>query len=96
MKILNRTGEPSSPSNNGPARRRNINGRRVAAPERGEGRNHDLWARGSADGRAFTLCVEARADEPFGDTIGETCAKAVERSEAPVLNRTSRSWWQRS
>lgn len=65
-------------------------------PERGEGRNHDLWARGSADGRAFTLCVEARADEPFGDTIGETCAKAVERSEAPVLNRTSRSWWQRS
>ncbi len=51
-------------------------------PERGEGRNHDLWARCSADGRPFTLCIEAKADEPFGDTIGDTCTRAGERSEA--------------
>lgn len=51
-------------------------------PERGEGRNHDLWAKCSADGHPFTLCIEAKADEPFGDTIGDTCSKALERSEA--------------
>jgi hypothetical protein len=51
-------------------------------PERGEGRNHDLWAKCTADGRPFTLCIEAKADEPFGDTIGDTCTKALERSEA--------------
>lgn len=50
-------------------------------PERGEGRNHDLWAKCSIDGRPFTLCVEAKADEPFGDTIGDTCANALRRSE---------------
>jgi hypothetical protein len=63
-------------------------------PERGEGRNHDLWARGSADGQAFTLCVEAKADEPFGGTIGETCAKAVERSEATGGVRRARALLQ--
>jgi hypothetical protein len=51
-------------------------------PERGEGRNHDLWAKCSVGGRPFTLCVEAKADEPFGDTVGDTCIKALERSEA--------------
>jgi hypothetical protein len=50
-------------------------------PERGEGRNHDLWAKCSVDGRPFTLCVEAKADEPFGDTIGDTCANALRGSE---------------
>jgi hypothetical protein len=59
--------------------------------ERGEGRNHDLWAKCSANGHPFTLCVEAKADEPFGDTIGETCAKALQRSEATGGVRRARA-----
>src|SRR5690606_9255321 len=54
----------------------------TALPERGEGRNHDLWARCTASGRPFTLCIEAKADEPFGDTIRATCADALKRSPA--------------
>jgi hypothetical protein len=50
-------------------------------PERGEGRNHDIWAKCSVNGQPFTLCVEAKADEPFGETIRDTCASALKRSE---------------
>lgn len=63
-------------------------------PERGEGRNHDLWAKGVANGAPFTLCVEAKADEPFGDTINETCSKALERSEATGAVRRARALLQ--
>ena len=39
-------------------------------PVRGEGRNHDLWLIGEAGGQKITICVEAKADEPFGnDTV---------------------------
>lgn len=60
-------------------------------PERGEGRNHDLWAKCFVDGRPFTLCVEAKADEPFGDTIGDTCAEALKRSERTGAVRRART-----
>ncbi|MEO6516281.1 MAG: hypothetical protein ABIP18_11660 [Steroidobacteraceae bacterium] len=60
-------------------------------PERGEGRNHDLWAKCSVDGRPFTLCIEAKADEPFGETIGDTCASALKRSEATGGVRRARA-----
>lgn len=63
-------------------------------PERGEGRNHDLWARGTAGSNPFTLCVEAKADEPFGDTIGENCAKALQRSDATGAVRRARALLQ--
>lgn len=40
-------------------------------PERGEGRNHDLHLVGQTAEDRITVCVEAKADEPFGDnTIG--------------------------
>lgn len=60
-------------------------------PERGEGRNHDLWAKCTVNGRPFTLCIEAKADEPFGDTIGETCATALKRSAATGGVRRARA-----
>jgi hypothetical protein len=51
-------------------------------PERGEGRNHDLWLlakRGRTKGDV-TICIEAKADEPFGnDTIGEYRAFGLKR-----------------
>jgi len=41
-------------------------------PERGEGRNHDLWIRGKTPREKVTICIEAKADEPFGNfTVGE-------------------------
>jgi hypothetical protein len=37
-------------------------------PERGQGRNHDLWLLGELKGdRKVTICVEAKADESFGN-----------------------------
>lgn len=63
-------------------------------PERGEGRNHDLWVRGTAGSKPFILCVEAKADEPFGDTIGDTCTKALQRSEATGAVRRARALLQ--
>lgn len=41
-------------------------------PERGEGRNHDLWLLGRTTQEQVTICIEAKADEPFGSkTIAE-------------------------
>lgn len=40
-------------------------------PERGGGRNHDLWIRAEVDDAPLTICIEAKADEPFGEPIGE-------------------------
>lgn len=43
----------------------------TSLPSRGEGRNHDLRIRAEQYGTPVTICVEAKADEPFGsDTIG--------------------------
>lgn len=49
-------------------------------PERGEGRNHDLWLFGKTRNESVTLCIEAKADEPFGnDTVSEYREKALQR-----------------
>lgn len=51
-------------------------------PERGEGRNHDLWLLGKTPNESVTLCIEAKADEPFGnETVSEYREKALERRE---------------
>ena len=52
-------------------------------PERGEGRNHDLWIRARTD-RPVTLCVEAKADEPFGDLVSEVWAGSTDGSGKPI------------
>ncbi len=55
-------------------------------PERGEGRNHDLLLLGHAAGRSILISIEAKVDEPFGDTIGGYLAKArllTRRTRAP-------------
>ena len=36
-------------------------------PERGEGRNHDLWLLAGTAKEKITVCIEAKADEPFGN-----------------------------
>lgn len=41
-------------------------------PERGEGRNHDFCLKGRTTSEQVTICIEAKADEPFGnETVGE-------------------------
>lgn len=51
-------------------------------PMRGEGRNHDLWLQGRISFENVTICIEAKADEPFGnDTVGEYLKKAEKRIE---------------
>ena len=65
-------------------------------PERGEGRNHDLALVGETPREKVTICVEAKADEPFGDkSVGEYLVRAPSRREktnrpsARLLLRTS-------
>jgi hypothetical protein len=48
-------------------------------PERGEGRNHDLWLTGSTTHGKLTVCVEAKADEPFGERLGKQITVARKR-----------------
>lgn len=48
-------------------------------PERGEGRNHDLWLTGSTLHGKLTVCVEAKADEPFGERLGKQIQVARKR-----------------
>lgn len=48
-------------------------------PERGEGRNHDLWLTGSTIAGKITVCVEAKADEPFGERLGKQIQVARKR-----------------
>lgn len=50
-------------------------------PQRGEGRNHDLWLLAACSARAVTICVEAKADETFGDSVGEAIRKARRRRD---------------
>jgi hypothetical protein len=49
-------------------------------PERGEGRNHDLWLRASCLAGPVTICIEAKADEVFGDLVGDAITSAKRRS----------------
>lgn len=52
----------------------------TSLPMAGEGRNHDLYIRAdSADGK-ISICVEAKADEPFGNTLLDEFAKARKRN----------------
>ena len=44
-------------------------------PQRGEGRNHDLMLKGQVNNVAAVVCVEAKVDEPFGDTIEQRLEK---------------------
>lgn len=39
----------------------------TSLPERGEGRNHDLWLLAGTKDEQVTICVEAKADEAFGN-----------------------------
>ena len=52
-------------------------------PERGEGRNHDLLLRGRTD-QPVTLCVEAKADEPFGELVSEVWTANTDASGQPT------------
>jgi hypothetical protein len=54
----------------------------TALPIRGEGRNHDLWLLGRTAGETVTVCVEAKADEAFGNyTVAGYRQHAVKRIE---------------
>ena len=48
-------------------------------PERGEGRNHDLWLTGTTTRGKVTICIEAKADEPFGEKLGKQIQTARKR-----------------
>ncbi len=60
----------------------------TALPERGEGRNHDLWILGKTPAESVTICIEAKADEPFGNyTVAEYREVALKRRRSGVSTR---------
>ncbi len=54
--------------------------RGTSLPARGRSRAHDLHLWGSWSGGSLTVCVEAKADEPFGN---ETISKAAKKHSSP-------------
>ncbi len=51
-------------------------------PERGEGRNHDLWLLCRTPFEKVTVCIEAKVDEPFGNyTVAEYWSLTVKRQQ---------------
>ncbi len=48
-------------------------------PERGEGRNHDLWLRAEGSLGRTTICIEAKADDSFGERLGKQLTVARKR-----------------
>ncbi|MFC1844056.1 DUF6946 family protein [Thermodesulfobacteriota bacterium] len=57
----------------------------TSLPEKGEGRNHDLHFLCKTPHERITLCIEAKADEPFGDKkIGEYWASAMKQRQNDV------------
>jgi hypothetical protein len=57
-------------------------------PERGEGRNHDLWLLGRTSHEQLTVCVEAKADEPFGDkSVGDYLEFALQQRKKGLTTR---------
>lgn len=60
----------------------------TSLPERGEGRNHDLWLLGRTNQEQITVCIEAKADEPFGnETVAEYRLSANKRRESGESTR---------
>jgi hypothetical protein len=60
----------------------------TSLPERGEGRNHDLWLLGQTNLEKVTICIEAKADEPFGnETVAEYRMSAMKRRESGESTR---------
>lgn len=52
-------------------------------PQRGEGRNHDLALVGVINECRVTICVEAKADEAFGnESVHEYWMRALQRRES--------------
>ena len=57
-------------------------------PERGNGRNHDLALRGNTDNDSVTICVEAKADEPFGNaTVDEYWHSGIQKRNRGISTR---------
>lgn len=60
----------------------------TSLPERGEGRNHDLVLQGKTSAEFFTVCIEAKADETFGnETVGSYRAAAIKSKESDIPTR---------
>lgn len=62
----------------------------TALPMRGEGRNHDLWLVGHSGDQQVTVCIEAKADEPFGDFVANALASARRRNPETGLPARAR------
>ena len=57
-------------------------------PGRGKGRNHDLWLHGKTLSESVTVCIEAKADEPFGnETVAKYRLSANKRRASGVSTR---------
>lgn len=60
----------------------------TALPERGEGRNHDLWLQGRTPADRVTICIEAKADEPFGnESVVEYRNRSLQRRNKGIPTR---------
>ncbi|BCO11361.1 hypothetical protein GEOBRER4_n1903 [Citrifermentans bremense] len=57
-------------------------------PMRGEGRNHDLALIGETGDHRVTVCIEAKADEAFGnETVSEYWQRAMKRRESGISTK---------
>ena len=57
-------------------------------PERGEGRNHDLALIAMVGTKQATICIEAKADEPFGsETIAQYLETCKNKTDAGIATR---------
>lgn len=63
-------------------------------PMRGEGRNHDLWLKGHVGPVGLTLCVEAKADEPFDLTVAGKIAALGDNAARSGLPERARQLLQ--
>jgi hypothetical protein len=61
---------------------------------KGGPRCHDLALLAEQNGCAVTICIEAKADEPFGSTVAEEVMKAKKREGTMFLKRLD--WLTRS
>ncbi|MBJ6727174.1 DUF6946 family protein [Geomesophilobacter sediminis] len=57
-------------------------------PQRGEGRNHDLALIGQTTDHGLTVCIEAKADEAFGnETVSEYWQRAMKRRVCEISTK---------